>query len=56
MMFGRLKVWHRVATRYDRCPTVFFYAVPSPPLSSSGYDQRVLTLAFKRRPNDDVAN
>ena len=24
IMFGRLKDWRRVATRYDRCPTVFF--------------------------------
>ena len=22
-MFGRLKDWRRVATRYDRCPKVF---------------------------------
>jgi transposase len=27
IMFGRLKGWRRVATRYDRCPTVFFSAV-----------------------------
>ena len=26
-MFGRLKDWRRVATRYDRCPTVFATAV-----------------------------
>ena len=26
-MFGRLKDWRRVATRYDRCPTVFFSAL-----------------------------
>jgi len=26
-MFGRLKDWCRVATRYDRCPTDFFSAV-----------------------------
>ena len=26
-MFGRLKDWRRVATRYDRCPTVFLAAV-----------------------------
>ncbi|MBS1037863.1 transposase, partial [Gluconobacter cerinus] len=25
IMFGRLKDWRRVATRYDRCPTVFFW-------------------------------
>ena len=24
IMFGRLKDWRRVATRYDRCPKVFF--------------------------------
>ena len=27
-MFGRLKDWRRVATRYDRCPKVFLSAVP----------------------------
>jgi transposase len=27
IMFGRLKEWRRVATRYDRCPTAFFSAV-----------------------------
>ena len=27
IMFGRLKDWWRVATRYDRCPTAFFSAV-----------------------------
>jgi hypothetical protein len=26
-MFGRLKDWRRVATRYDRWPSVFFSAV-----------------------------
>ena len=26
IMFGRLKDWRRVATRYDRCPTVFVSA------------------------------
>lgn len=26
-MFGRLKDWRRVATRYDRCPTIFLSAV-----------------------------
>jgi len=26
-MFGRLKDWRRVATRYDRCSTVFLAAV-----------------------------
>ena len=27
IMFGRLKDWRRVATRYDRCPKVFFSAI-----------------------------
>ncbi|MBW6524631.1 IS5 family transposase [Sphingomonas sp. RHCKR47] len=27
IMFGRLKDWRRVATRYDRCPIAFFSAV-----------------------------
>ena len=27
VMFGRLKDWSRVATRYDRCPKVFPSAV-----------------------------
>ena len=26
IMFGRLKDWRRVATRYDRCPKVFMSA------------------------------
>ena len=27
IMFGRLKDWRRLATRYDRCTTVFFSAL-----------------------------
>ena len=27
IMFGRLKYWRRVATRYDRCPNVFLSAI-----------------------------
>jgi transposase len=27
IMFGRLKDWRRIATRYDRCATVFFGAI-----------------------------
>ncbi len=27
IMFCRLKDWRRVATRYDRCPIVFFSAI-----------------------------
>jgi hypothetical protein len=26
-MFGRLKDWRRVTTRYDRCPKVFLSAI-----------------------------
>jgi transposase len=26
-MFGRLKDWRRVATRYDRCPIIFMSAL-----------------------------
>ena len=26
-LFGRLKDWRRVATRYDRCPKVFLSAI-----------------------------
>ncbi|MFT8479468.1 IS5 family transposase [Gluconobacter oxydans] len=26
-MFGKLKDWRRIATRYDRCPNVFFSAI-----------------------------
>ncbi|PZX09831.1 transposase [Palleronia aestuarii] len=27
IMFGRIKDWRRVATRYDRCPEVFLSAI-----------------------------
>jgi transposase len=27
IMFGRLKDWRRVATRYDRCPKIFLSAI-----------------------------
>lgn len=27
IMFGRLKDWRRVATRYDRCPVLFLSAI-----------------------------
>ncbi|MFV0408822.1 MAG: transposase, partial [Paracoccus sp. (in: a-proteobacteria)] len=27
IMFGRLKDWRRVATRYDRCPETFIAAI-----------------------------
>jgi len=37
IMLGRLKDWRRVATRYDRCPSVFLFALALPPPCSSGY-------------------
>ncbi len=40
IMFARLKDWRRVATRYDRCPKVFFRPSPSPQPSCSGNDPR----------------
>ena len=30
-MFGRLKDWRRIATRYDRCATTFLSAVALAP-------------------------
>ena len=27
IMFGRLKDWRRVATRFDRCPKVFLFSI-----------------------------
>ena len=30
-IFGRLKDWRRVATRYDRCPVVFLSAIALAP-------------------------
>ncbi|GBR26882.1 transposase [Kozakia baliensis NRIC 0488] len=27
IMFGHIKDWRRVATRYERCPTAFFSAI-----------------------------
>ena len=38
IMFGRLKDWRRVATRSDRCPTVFLSAIALALPSSSGYE------------------
>ncbi|GAA6160582.1 hypothetical protein NBRC116589_27560 [Ruegeria sp. HU-ET01832] len=42
IMFGRLKDWLRVATRYDRCPKVFLSAIALAALVI--YWQGVLTL------------
>jgi transposase len=37
-MFGRLKDWRRVATRYDRSPTVFLSAIALAATVNSGYE------------------
>lgn len=36
-MFGKLKDWCRIHTRYDRCAHTFMSASASPQPSSSGY-------------------
>jgi transposase len=41
IMFGQLKDWRRVATRYDRCPKVFLSAVALAAIVISGYDARM---------------
>ena len=38
IMLGRLKDWRRVATRYDRCSTVFLSAIASALPCRSGYE------------------
>jgi len=38
-MFGRLKDWRRIHTRYDRCAHTCFSAISSPQPSYSGCDQ-----------------
>ena len=40
IMFGRLKDWRRVATRYDRCARPSSPPWPSPQLSSSAFDDQ----------------
>jgi transposase len=47
-MLGKLKDWRRIHTRYDRCAHTFMSAMPSQQSSSSGYDQRVLSLTFSK--------
>ena len=37
-MFGGLKDWRRIATRYDRCAHIFMSAICTPRPSSSGYE------------------
>jgi transposase len=49
IMFGRLKDWRRVATRYDRCPTVFLSAIALAATVIFCFDQRVLTPTGFRR-------
>ena len=38
-MFGRMKDWRRIHTRYDRCANTFMSASASPPPFSHGPDQ-----------------
>ncbi len=49
-MFGRLKDWRRVATRYDRCPKVFLSAIALAALVI--YWLRVLTLIMFANVSD----
>ena len=45
IMFGRLKDWRRVATRYDRCPKVFLSAIAL--AATVIYWLGILTLIFQ---------
>ena len=38
IMFSRVKDWRRVATRYDRCPKVFWSAIALAATFYSGYE------------------
>jgi len=38
IMFGRIKNWRRVETRYYRCPKIFLSAIASLHLSFTGYN------------------
>ena len=46
IMFGRLKDWRRVATRYDRCPKVFLSAIAL--AATVIYWLGILTLLYLR--------
>lgn len=48
IMFGTLKDWRRVATRYDRCPKVFISASALAAIVT--YWQRVLSLGENGKP------
>ena len=43
-MFGRLKDFRRIATRYDRTPTTSSPPSASPPPSATGYEFRTLVI------------
>jgi len=43
-MFGRLKDWRRVATRYDRCPKVFLSAIALAAALTGAFDCRGKTV------------
>ena len=53
IMFGRLKDWRRVATRYDRCPKLFLSA--SALEATVIYWLSILTLGPRPRPAPDPA-
>ncbi len=53
IMFGRLRDWRRVATCYDRCPTVFFFPPSASPLPSwSGYEPA--PSQYLRHQSDEI--
>jgi hypothetical protein len=47
-MFGRLKDWRRIATRYDRCATIFLGAITLAATVIFWLGQSVLSLAAPR--------
>ena len=49
IMFGRLKDWRRVATRYDRCPRAYFSAIAL--AATVIYWLCVLSLAIRQMPS-----
>jgi transposase len=54
IMFGRIKDWRRVHTRYDRCAHTYFWRSASLQRSSSGCDHSVLSLDVRARSGRPV--
>ena len=48
-MFGRLKDWWRVATRYDRCPKVFLSAIALERPASIGCEPQAWKKDWNRK-------